>query len=1716
MFTLPGYKIIETLLERPDVLVCRAWSEKLQRNVILKILRADYPTLDQIAAYEAEFELLKEIEDAGVPKVYELLAVDKMRVLVIEDIQGRSLSRVIKTGSLSLQERIKIAVKIARALAAIQSKGIIHRDIKPENIVLNPDADRVQIADFGLARKAKSIEARDVLSGTLHYISPEQTGRTQNSVDYRTDYYSLGITLYELFAGHLPFSAGDDLEWIHKHIAVAETPLHEVNSEIPVPLSMIVQKLMKKSPDERYQSTLGLLSDLQSCETMNFSSDFRAGQHDAASAFRLSTKLYGRDEEIKLVNKILAKVVLGENRMAIVKGEPGAGKSSLVNIMKESAKNSGGYFVFGKFDQFRKDVPFSALIQAFNQLVAQILTEDEAQIKKWRTRITEAMGDNAATVTELLPQIELIIGKAPPVETLPSIEQQRRFQQTFHAFIRACCERGRPLVIFLDDLQWADSASRSLMQAFLTEVEAESLFLIGAYREKEVNSVHPLAKTLQELEEKNVPRDEIHLSGLNLENVHELIRDSFTVCKSDPLGLAKLTFEKTNGNPFFISQFLKALYEKELLRFDPLGGWVWNLEKIKAEEVTSNVLELLTQKIKSLPDEVQEVLQLAACFGSFFKVEELKTYNQQSDIENSILLQPAVENGLITRSDKAQYKFIHDRVQEAAYALLTPVMRSNVHYRIAKELLAQWPEQKVRESIFYLVNHFNAGREFLETKEEFAKGAELNLLAAQRAKDSSVHDVALNYALAGIRLIESEDWEQYEHLLKPLMVIRATSEYSIRQYELADKTLSTLIGKLSSNLEKAQVYRWMIEVAHLNDRNDDAVNMIIEALKLVGLKIPKRPSPLVLLPMIFRARRLLIKRLKSTEPEGDQPASDVEREVVALLASAYAPAYSTNMNLLAYVGLKAVLISLRGGYLDFAPRSLLGVFMVQVLGDLKTTRLSAEYLIQAATTRDPKTFDSKGLFTLYGAIAHLVKPYKQILPLMHKALELLSLQGHSLYRLQMLINMSVFTILSERKLERTIEHHEGYSPEILRSNYGSASWQSIGLFLEELRGVAEPKYTEEAVLSALARQKSAMPRAWHHVVRMYFCTLMGDFEKAFENIADYDWALAQNPLTALAVQSRLLSSIVRLKNIHKVSGWTRFKHLRKVRADLKFFKKLSAENPANFEAAHLILLGEWQAFRGHPLMAMKSLQMAVAAAQQSEVVFHQPLANELLAEICLKQGLNSLAATCLKEALFLYESWGAGAKVAKLISQYPELAPVAARGSPSSSSTGTVTSSKSRELDLNTVLKATNALNSEIEMTRLVHKMLKIVIENAGAERALLFLNESQQLSLRGELSANSPEDFRLQNLKLDEFKNVPKAMVSYVARTSEAMVLDNALEDERLNRDEFVIRNRVLSSVCLPILSQGGLRGILYLENNAAKGIFSPERVELMTILSGQIAISLENADLYQKQGEAIRMQNELVTAHAVQEMLFPPSNYEQPGVHVSGYYQPATECGGDWWSYSKIGDWVYLYIGDATGHGAPAALVTSAACSAVSVIETRPDISPEKAMELLNAAVCRATKGQIHMTFLIGALNSKTGEFKYVRASHESPLLLRKKNLQAGLSMRAAMEPLMGENGSSLGVSVGEKYASDTIQLEPGDTVVFYTDGIPELTDKNGKTLGERGFLDAVHKSVLKSENAAQAVSVIGETVQKYKSERELLDDVTLCMIQFTGAASEQKNAA
>lgn len=1716
MRTLAGYTQLELIHNGPHVLAFRAFSETLGKTVIVKILRSEYPTREEILSYEREFTILKEDFGNGVPRAIEMNQANQSPAMVLEDIGGRKLLDELATRNFGQIELLDLAIKIVSTVSRIHERGYIHCDLKPDNIIFNSTSGRLQIIDFGLAILARSVTLEDAktLRGTFHYMSPEQTGRTQRPLDLRSDFYNLGVTFYKIFTGKLPFDANDTMGWVHCHLAQIETRMHEVNREIPLALSMIVQKLMKKSPDERYQSCMGLLYDLDLCRKQlqeGTALDIALGSHDTSAELKFSAKLYGRDNETKLLAQTFAKIVERGKYLVLIDGEAGTGKSSLVQPMQEKTRQAGGYFMSAKYDQFRKDIPFSALIFAFNQLVTQILTESDAQIQIWKEKILSAVGENAAVVTEVIPRIEMIIGKQAAVPALRGNEQRQRFQIAFHSFIHACCTRSRPLVIFLDDLQWADSASRSLIYTLLTEEDAESLLFLGAYRSGEVDAAHPLTGLIRDVEQKSIPIARIHLTDLSREDVELLIQETFKSPRIESAALAQLVHEKTKGNPFFVGQFLKDLFERKLLRFAGLNGWIWNLDEICGLGVTSNVLELLSRKIESLPVATQRALQLSACFGNQFRIEELKTYNKQTDEENLRDLESARALGLIELLKNGFHKFVHDRVQEAAYKLLPLASREEIHWKIANHLLASWSPEKVHDGVFYLVNHWNAGSGLVSTPIERKVSAELNLKAALRAKDSSVYDMASHYSAQGLKLLGDENWEVHGSLLRQLNLIHADAEYVLGRFDKSEKIFKMLLAHVQSPGEKLLIYRTMVDLAHMMGRFNEAIRLGTVGLATIGFRLPQNPGKLRLLFLMLRSKAIQLDR--PSDRRGAIIVDEITRERVLLFTVISESAYFVNKNLFAY-------LLLANSNTDLSFQCFWTAILWQKLGKYEDAKAASEFLLKEIKDEKNSPMVGRGLFTLGGFTTHVVGRFEDGIRQLERGYHVLTQCGDLVFGGFALLYIGNLQLMTSRNLVATREGFDKLT-KILRRNGDNLMLDSLlnlELVIKCLRGethstdsFSTDDLDEEKLVERLRGHHTINPWTWYCTQKMLALYIMGHYEKCLDLVENASQLGESSPFAPAALLNRVIIALVLLHNLGTFKGMSRIKARARAKGHLKFLRKLAGHSPLNFMAPYLIVKAEWHRSKEQNDLALQSVEKALDHARGGEILLYEALANETAANIYFGKGSPKVALLYLREALFIYENWGATAKVKRILESHPELTVShASSDSHISRSLSEDSLNSQTNLDLSTVLKATNSLMSEINMTRLLEKLLGILIENAGAERGVLVLNEQRGLRVKGDIHIGKTTDFKLTDYAINEYSDIPASVISYVARTHEATVIENAMTSDLFQQDPYVQKRNIQSMFCVPIVSQGETKGLVYLENNTSTGVFTKDRVELVRVLSGQAAISLENARLYEQQGESIRMQNELVTAQAVQERLFPDSEKEFEGSSISGYYKPATECGGDWWYYSEIGDYIYIWIGDATGHGAPAALVTSAACSAVSVIEKMENVTPELALHTLNHAVFRTTKGKMNMTFFAGALNKCTGEFRYSRASQNPPLLMRQSKLNEPsnfIKFRGELVFLMEPNGPPLGTEESVEFASGSHQLEPGDQILFYTDGLPERTNVTGREWGERGFLSALHEAVAKYTLPVEITRHIVQKAEEFGAKSELTDDITICLLKFKG---------
>jgi serine/threonine protein kinase len=707
MLKLDGYQILTSIYESANSIIYRGIRQQDNQAVILKMLKEDYPTPSELTRYKQEYEITRNLDTDGVVKAYGLEHYQRTLVIILEDFGASSLKQLMSVGTkaiMPLQDFLNIAIAVVEILDNIHAANIIHKDINPANIVLNPVSRIVKIIDFGIStvlnRENPTLRNPNVLEGTLAYMSPEQTGRMNRSLDYRTDFYSLGVTFYELLTGQLPFETSEPLELVHCHIAKPPVPPHLLSKgvgEIPKAVSDIVMKLMAKTAEERYQSAFGIKADLEECLNQlhqhNVISVFPLARRDISDKFQIPQKLYGREREIDALLSAFERVTSDKSELMLIAGYSGIGKSALVQELYKPITQKRGYFISGKFDQYQRNIPYSAVVSAFQELVKQLLTESEEQLQEWREKLLAALGINAQVVIDVIPEIEVIIGKQPAVPELGSTEAQNRFNFVFQNFIKVFTNPGHPLALFLDDLQWADGASLKLMQLLMT-ASYPGLFLIGAYRDNEVSLAHPLMLTFNEITKNGANIERICLSNLDLSTIINFIADTLNCSKESANPLAKLVLFKTGGNPFFMNEFLKSLYTERLLEFDfHSHKWQWDLEQIQAQDFTDNVVELMGLKIQKLPENTQQLLKLAACIGNQFDLKMLATSCEKSlretvndlhaavaeslvmslgnrdDLELALIQQESPNSPLPTTPYQLPgYKFIHDRIQQAAYS----------------------------------------------------------------------------------------------------------------------------------------------------------------------------------------------------------------------------------------------------------------------------------------------------------------------------------------------------------------------------------------------------------------------------------------------------------------------------------------------------------------------------------------------------------------------------------------------------------------------------------------------------------------------------------------------------------------------------------------------------------------------------------------------------------------------------------------------------------------------------------------------------------------------------------------------------------------------------------------------------------------------------------------------------------------------------------------
>ena len=851
---IEGYTVREELFRSERRAVYRGMRDSDQAPVIIKSLIAGIATEANVAAVRQEYDILSNLSVDGVPKPIELVSDAKGLNLILEDRGGARLAKYIHTSSSDLAAKLDIAIGIAKILDGLHRQHVVHKDINPSNLLVDPTG-KVTLIDFNIstqyAEEHTPVSHPTKLEGTLAYISPEQTGRMNRPVDHRSDLYSLGVTLYELFTGELPFKAADPMELVYCHMALPSPKLHGIGQDLPNSVSAVVGKLLEKAPEDRYQSASGLLHDLRACRSHLYKvpEGFQPGRQDAWDRFSIPLKVYGREEELQTLMTAFDRVRQGGVEWVIVAGYSGIGKSMLVHKVQALITERRGYFVSGKFDQLRFTVPYSAVVAALSDLVAQLLTEPDEALAQWKQKLLQALDGNGQLVIDVIPEVRHIIGAQPPIPELNIAESRNRFKHVFRNFIRVFCQSEHPLAIFVDDLQWVDPASLALIDTLLTDEDSHHLLLIGAYRDNEVDDAHPLTTAVNALtSEERVHISRVTLGPLPPAAVTQLLLDTLHCDQEDVDLLQGLVFQKTAGNPFFIKQFLTALYHKSAISFDhALNRWVWDIQALHAMNITSNVVDLMVNRLQELPAATSSALALAACIGNRFDLNTLESIADDMQIEIRDRLRPAIEAGLVVQDRSARrgravvnhpsrLRFLHDRVQQAAYGMLSKQAQTEAHACIGLALKSNLSDPARSENLFQIIDHLNIGSDLLQSKDERRELVQLNLEAARKAVAATAYGAACDYAIAGLGYLPGESWKADYELTRDLHRVLVDAEYLRGNFEASQRLIRAMLSRLQTPLEQAEVQSVHVVQLTLSGNYRQAITICREALAMLDVE----------------------------------------------------------------------------------------------------------------------------------------------------------------------------------------------------------------------------------------------------------------------------------------------------------------------------------------------------------------------------------------------------------------------------------------------------------------------------------------------------------------------------------------------------------------------------------------------------------------------------------------------------------------------------------------------------------------------------------------------------------------------------------------------------------------------------------------------------------------------------------------------------------------
>jgi PAS domain S-box-containing protein len=1406
----------------------------------LRVLSNDGEQADRL---RHEYELRHSLDSSWAARPLELLREHGHTMLVREAPGGKPLDQLIG-GTMDVGRFLRLAIAAAVALGRLHERNLIHRDIKPANILIDPESDRAWLTGFGitsrLARERQPPTPPDLVAGTLPYMAPEQTGRMNRSTDSRSDLYSLGVTLYQALTGSLPFTASDPMEWVHCHIAKRPTPPSERAREIPQPVSMVIMKLLAKTVEERYQTAAGVEHDLRRClrewQTNSSIEAFGLGERDVPDRLLLPEKLYGRAREIDTLLTAFDHVVAsGKPELVLVAGYSGIGKSSVVNELHKALVLPRGLFASGKFDQYQRDIPYATLAQAFQSLVLPLLGKPEAELARWRSSLNEALGPNGVLLLDLVPELKFIIAEQPAVPDLPPQEAKARFQLVLRRFIGVFARPEHPLALFLDDLQWLDAATLDLLQDLLRQPDVRHLLLIGAYRSNEVSPSHPLVAHLEAIRRNGTSVHELFLPPLAAADLAQLVADSLYCDPAEAGPLVKLIHDKTDGNPFFALQFIAALAEENLLTFArDERRWRWNLERIRAKGYTDNVVDLMIGRLSRLPNCAQRAIQRLACVGNSADIARLCLLCEISADEVHADLAEAVRLELVIPVEGA-YVFAHDRVQEAAYSLIPADLRASTHLKTGRLLIAHTPPDKRDEAIFEIVNQFDRGAALVTSREERVQLAELNLVAGKRAKAAAAYVSALKYFAGGLAFLAPEHWEESYALTFALALGRAECEYLTGHAAAAKEHLEALSRQARNLIDRAAVVAVQIDLYTNSDQADQAITAALEFFAGVGIAWPRHPSDTHVALEVQRIWNQLGGR--PIEQLVDLPllADPDLAAILDVLAAAHAPANFIDENLLALIIARMVNLSIEHGNGNGSPLAyvFLGVILQSRFADYDAGFRFGKAGVDLVERAGLDRFKSYAYLNFGNAINPWSRPVRTSLDLLLTALNAAQAAGHltaAAYTHSQLVTAQLFAGDTLDDVQHSADSGLAFARQI-QFGIGIELVQAHLGFIHALRGLTLDLASLGPTELQASNTGSPMSACWYWIRKLQACVLAGDPEAALHALTKAESLLWTSPGFLVLADFHLYAALA----LASVGALTR---LEAHQQQMATWARTCSEN---FEHRRALIAAEVARLEGRDLEAMHLYETAIQLARQHGFVHNEGLACERAANFYAARGFDRTAQAYLRGARECYLRWGATGKVQQLERLHQYLATDDTPGRP----TGTM-QAKVEHLDLGTVIKVSQAIAGEIVLENLIDTIMRTALEHAGAEKGLLILPRGGDYLVEAEaVTRDDTVTVCMRNETLTA-ADLPTSVFHYVLRTKETVILQDAAAGRAYAEDDYIRRRRARSVLCLPLLKQARLLGVLYLENNLTPHAFTPQRMAILRLVASQAAISLENTRLY------------------------------------------------------------------------------------------------------------------------------------------------------------------------------------------------------------------------------------------------------------------------------